>query len=78
MSKVVCSVKIDVTEVQLDSFIKVINRVGDDDPLTKEEVLSNAKLLEYICESAVKDGTAMYDPLEAYNEGVWDEWKEYR
>lgn len=83
MSKVVCVVETYITEDQLNEFIDAINdmwvgRFGGEDLLTMEEVLGNEELLHYICNQAVEDGRAMYDPDEFINGDGWCDVADYR
>jgi len=79
--KVVFTVAVPVTDAKLQTFINKINKYWldeDDERLTLERVVNDVSLLTYICESAVEDGVAMYDPETFAGEGDgWCDWKDY-
>jgi hypothetical protein len=85
---IVKQVLVSITDIQLQTFIDQINQDladedgdlfdEDDGLLTITEVVGNQKLLDYICESAVEDGTAVYDPEEFWNNDGWCDWSDFR
>lgn len=79
---VVKEIMVQVTDQHISEFIEQMNRdVYEDEGeqfLTVEEVVGNDRLLTYVCEQAVADGVALYDPLEFWNADGWCDWKDYR
>lgn len=81
MSKVVHVVQVEITETNLQDIIDILNKREIDDgevPLTLQEVVKNKQLLEYICKEAVNDILGLYDPHELWNNGGWEDFKEFR
>ncbi|MCK5016715.1 MAG: hypothetical protein KAS32_06525 [Candidatus Peribacteraceae bacterium] len=80
MSDSVYSQTVTISKKQLESFIPELNRDLDEGEkeLTVSEVLSNKRLLTYICSSVIDDGTGIHDPFEFWNSDGWCEWKSFR
>lgn len=78
--EVVFTVATHITRDQLLILIKAINKGmwEDEEPLTIEEVLSKPDLLKYICEEAVIDGRALYDPDDFINDDGWIDLEQFR
>ena len=77
------AVAVHVSVSQIESFIKTINNgyevsSGEAEPLTIQELMSNDRLMDYICTGAVEDGIAMYDPFEFWCNDGWCDWQDYR
>jgi hypothetical protein len=81
LSPVLYTVQVGVNQDQLEQIIKCLNKYEideDETELTIEEVKSNPNLLKYLCEEAVVDGVALYDPFEFWNNDGWCDFKDYR
>jgi len=78
-NKLAFTVSVPVSVAQLKSFINQINTSLNDgeDPLTIKKVMKDRPLLVYICEQAVNDGIAMYDPESFWNNDGWADWRNY-
>ena len=78
--QIIFTVQTHITKDQLIGWIKVINQYmwKDEEPLTIEEVMSKPDLLKYICDEAVEDGVAVYDPLEFIRNDGWMDLEKFR
>lgn len=83
-NRVMYTVQVEINHKQLQKMLDAINKffVNEEDgeePITIEECQAKPELMKYICESAVEDGTGMYDPYSAAGEGdLWCDVNEYR
>lgn len=78
--EVVCTVQTEITYSQLLSWVEALTKSmwDDENPLTIEEVMSKPDLLKYICDEAVEDGRAVYDPDEFIGDDGWMDLEEFR
>lgn len=85
----VYTVQVNVTKTQLLSIIACLNRHEfdsgrknpegvEDEILTFTEVMSKPNLLKYLCEEAVEDGVALYDPVEFWTNDGWCDVRDFR
>jgi len=78
--EVVFTVQTPITYAQLLIWVNAINKGmwKDEEPLTIEEVTSKPDLLKYICDEAVEDGRAVYDPDDFINDDGWMDLEKFR
>lgn len=79
--QIVYTQPVTVSREQLESFLNIINKYlldEEDEKITVEECLLKPDLMKYICGEAIKDGAAMWDPLEFWNNDGWCDIKDHR
>lgn len=77
--KIVYRVTTEITEWQLAGFLDQINKDEEDNDIGHIDlarVMRLPHLLKFLCDSAVEDGVAVYDPEEGWNNDVWSGWED--